>query len=68
MQIRISLRVSPFGSVAYTTAGQSEPSRADAPEAKVPSYSQPISTAANKKHINYDVSDGYGVPKSTSST
>jgi len=62
-KIKVSLKILPFGSIRYETAGIERPIREK--EFEVPHYIEPLTTNIEKVDIQYEEGEIYSVPKTT---
>jgi hypothetical protein len=62
-KVKVSLKILPFGSISYETAGFKRPIREK--ESEVPRYIEPLTTNIEKVKIRYEESETYLTPKTT---
>ena len=62
-KVKVSLKVVPFGSIIYQTAGLEHPVREK--KSEMPMYIEPLTTNIKKVEIRYEEGETYSVPKTT---
>jgi hypothetical protein len=62
-KVKVSLKIVPFGSIIYQTAGLEHPVREK--ESEMPRYIEPVTTNIKKVEIRYEEGETYSVPKTT---
>lgn len=62
-KVKVSLKVVPFGSIIYQTAGLEHHVREK--KSEMPRYIEPLTTDIKKVEIRYEEGETYSVPKTT---
>lgn len=62
-KVKVSLKILPFGSIRYETAGLERPIQEK--ESEMPRYIEPLTTNIEKVEIRYEEGETYLTPKTT---
>lgn len=62
-EVKVSLKILPFGSMSYETAGLEHPLQEE--ESETPRYIEPLTTNIERIEIRYEEGETYSVPKIT---
>jgi len=62
-KVKVSLKILPFGSISYETAGLERPIQEK--ESEMPRYVEPLTTNIEKVEIRYEEGETYLTPKTT---
>jgi hypothetical protein len=62
-KVKVSLKIVPFGSITYQTAGLELPVREE--ESDMPRFIEPLTTNIEKVEIRFEEGETYSVPKTT---